>query len=102
MGFFATLISSPVRLTGSLRGSGTAVSKQLVENAQKDLSAVFEQLNTSPSGLTAGEVETRLETYGHNEVAREKRITWYMRLWDNLKNPLVILLVVLGVISYLT
>jgi Mg2+-importing ATPase len=102
MGFFATLISTPVRLTGGLRGSGIIVSKQLVENAQKDLSAVFEQLNTSPSGLTAGEVETRLENYGPNEVAREKRITWYIRLWDNLKNPLVILLVVLGVISYLT
>jgi Mg2+-importing ATPase len=102
MGFFATLITTPVRLTGSFRGNGTVVSKQLVENANKDLSAVFEQLNTSPSGLTAEEVESRLETYGFNEVAREKRITWYMRLWDNLKNPLVILLVVLGVISYLT
>ena len=102
MGFFATILTTPMRLTGTLRGNGTAVSKQLVENAQKDLLAVFEQLQTSPNGLSAGEVETRLETYGPNEVAREKRITWYMRLWDNLKNPLVILLVVLGVISYLT
>ena len=102
MGFFATIITKPMRLTGTLRGNGTVVSKQLVEKAHQDLSAVFEQLHTTPSGLTAGEVETRLETYGPNEVAREKRITWYMRLWDNVKNPLVILLAVLGVISYLT
>ncbi|HSB66774.1 MAG TPA: magnesium-translocating P-type ATPase, partial [Anaerolineales bacterium] len=102
MGFFATLLTTPLRLTGTMRGNGTIVSKQLIENAQKDLAAVFEQLNTSPNGLTIGEVESRLETYGPNEVAREKRNSWYMRLWNNLKNPLVILLVVLGVISYLT
>jgi Mg2+-importing ATPase len=102
MGFFATLLTTPTHLTGAMRGNGIGISKQLVENAHKDLSAVFEQLNTTPNGLTAGEVESRLDTYGPNEVAREKRITWYKRLWDNFKNPLVILLVALGVISYLT
>ncbi len=102
MGFFATLLSTPMRLTGSMRGNGIGISKQLVENAQKNLATVFEQLNTSPNGLTAEEVETRLETYGPNEVAREKKVTWFMRLWDNVKNPLVILLIVLGIISYLT
>ncbi len=102
MGFFATLISTPMRLAGAVRGNGIGISKQLVENAHKDLSAVFEQLNTSPNGLSAEEVATRLDTYGPNEVAREKRITWYRRLWDNFKNPLVILLVALGIISYLT
>jgi Mg2+-importing ATPase len=102
MGFFATLISTPTRLTGAVHGNGTGTSKQLIESANKELSAVFEQLNTTPNGLTDAEVESRLETYGPNEVAREKRITWYRRLWDNFKNPLVILLVALGIISYLT
>jgi Mg2+-importing ATPase len=102
MGFFATLLTTPMRLTGTLRGNGTVVSKQLVEYAHKDIAAVFEQLRTSPDGLSAGEVETRLETFGPNEIAREKRMAWYTRLWDNIKNPLVILLVVLAVISYLT
>ncbi len=102
MGFFATLLSTPMRLTGTGRGNETAISKQLVEYAKKDLPAVFEQLKTSPNGLSVEEAETRLETYGYNEVASKKRITWYMRLWTNVKNPLVILLIVLGVISYLT
>jgi P-type Mg2+ transporter len=102
MGFFATLISTPMRLMGTTRGNGIGISKQLVENAHQDLSAVFEQLQTSPNGLSAGEVETRLEEYGPNEITREQRDTWYIRLWDNFKNPLVILLVALGVISYLT
>jgi Mg2+-importing ATPase len=102
MGFFATLFSPPKHLTGAMHGNGIGISKQLVESAHKDISAVFEQLHTSPNGLSAGEVETRLNTYGPNEVAREKRQTWYMRLWNNVKNPLVILLMVLGVISYVT
>jgi Mg2+-importing ATPase len=102
MGFFATLFTTPTRLTGAVRGNGISVSKQLVESAHKDISAVFEQLQTSSNGLTAGEVEARLDTYGPNEVAREKRQTWYIRLWNNIKNPLVILLAVLGIISYLT
>jgi Mg2+-importing ATPase len=102
MGFFATLLTTPMRLTGAIRGNGIGISKQLIDSAHKEITAVFEQLNTSPDGLAAEEVETRLDTYGPNEVAREKRITWYMRLWGNLKNPLVILLVVLGIISYLT
>jgi P-type Mg2+ transporter len=102
MGFFASILTTPMRLSGALRGNGIGVSKQLIDSARKETSTVFEQLNTSPSGLTAGEVETRLESFGPNEMAREKHQTWYMRLWDNVKNPLVILLVVLGVISYLT
>ena len=102
MGFFASILTTPMRLTGAFRGNGIGISKQLIDSARQETSTVFEQLHTSPSGLTAGEVETRLESFGPNEMAREKRQTWYMRLWDNVKNPLVILLVVLGVISYLT
>ena len=102
MGFFATLLSPPSRITGAARESEAGISKLLVEFAKKELPAVLEQLHTTPNGLTTEEAESRLETYGHNEVARKKRITWYMRLWNNVKNPLVILLLVLGIISLLT
>jgi Mg2+-importing ATPase len=37
-----------------------------------------------------------------NEIAREKRQSPLMRLWDNVRNPLVILLIGLGILSYLT
>ena len=49
------------------------ISKLLVESARQDASAVLEKLNTTSNGLTAEEVETRLERYGPNEVAKEKR-----------------------------
>jgi P-type Mg2+ transporter len=37
-----------------------------------------------------------------NEIAREKHQSPLMRLLDNIRNPLVILLTALGVLSYLT
>ena len=91
-----------LRPFGTGRANGIQVSKKLVESARAEASAVLGQFNTTPNGLTQAEVEARLEQYGPNEVAREKRRTWLLRLWDNVKNPLVILLVLLGVISYLT
>jgi len=102
MGFFATIITAPARLTTSRRGNGIRVSKKLVESACAQIPAVLEGLNTRREGLTLPEVKEHLEQYGRNEVAREKKRTWLTRLWENVKNPLVILLVILGVISYFT
>jgi Mg2+-importing ATPase len=102
MGFFATILTAPTRLAGFTRSNSIRVSKKLVDSAHADVSTVLDQLNTSSNGLNRAEIEARLEQYGPNEFAREKRQTWFMRLWDNIKNPLVILLVVLGTISFMT
>jgi Mg2+-importing ATPase len=102
MGFFATLLTTPARLTGFGRNTNIQVSKKLVDCAHADIDSALKDLKTTPRGLDQKEVEARLEEYGTNEVASEKRQTWAMRLWDNVKNPLVILLVALGIISYLT
>jgi Mg2+-importing ATPase len=102
MGFLTTIFTAPQRWANNTRGNGIQVSKLLVESARQDASAVLEKLNTTPNGLSADEIETRLERYGFNEMAKEKRQTWLMRLVDNVKNPLVILLSVLGLVSYLT
>lgn len=100
MGILSTISTASTRLKGT--GRGITVSKKLLESAYAEAEKVLEQLNTTSAGLTAEEAETRLVKYGPNEVAKEKRQTWYMRLWINVKNPLVILLVLLGVISFLT
>ena len=102
MGFFATIVTAPQRWITPARGNGIQISKALVESARMDSSAVLEKLNTTPNGLTVEEAEARLEQYGFNEVAKEKHQTFLMRLVDNIKNPLVILLSVLGIVSYLT
>ena len=50
-------------------------------------------------GLSQAEADARLKQVGPNEIAREKRPSPVRRLLDNVKNPLVILPVALGVLS---
>jgi len=78
------------------------ISKRLVSFARMDPAAVMNQLGTSPAGLTDEVVEARLVQYGHNEVAREKRISPLRRLIAILSNPLSILLIILATITALT
>ena len=70
--------------------------------ATKNVAEVFERLKTSPGGLSDEEAAERLELFGPNQVAQEARHTWLGRLWTATRNPLVILLTVLAVLSYAT
>jgi P-type Mg2+ transporter len=54
------------------------------------------------SGLCVAEANARVKRYGLNEIARKKPQSPLMRLLDNVKNPLVIPLTALCVLSYLT
>lgn len=52
--------------------------------------------------MSVAEANGRIKRYGLNEIAREKRQSPLRRLLDNVKNPLIILLATLGVLSYFT
>ena len=73
-----------------------------VAGMAKRLTVPAERKKSPVLGLTSEEAEERLELFGPNETIREKRVTFWNRLWDATKNPLVILLLALGTISYLT
>jgi P-type Mg2+ transporter len=64
--------------------------------------AVLDLLGTSLQGLSDTEAASRLERYGANEVAREKRQNWLQRLYLAARNPLVILLTVLAIVAFAT
>ncbi len=102
MGFLTMFSSIPARMTNLGRGTGIHISKKLQEAAHGEIPQALELMTSIPTGLTQAEAEQRLDQYGPNEFAREERMTILGRLWGNIKNPLVILLIVLGVISYLT
>ncbi len=102
MGFLATIVTVPARLGASTHNAGIRVSHLLIESAQANPQTLFEKLQTSPAGLSSEEAEERLKLYGANVIAREKRMTFFVRLGENLKNPLVILLTLLGLVSFLT
>ena len=102
MGFFATILTRPLRGLDQNRTNGVHVSKKLLDSARLETTTILTQLNTSPAGLSQEEYEARLEQYGPNVVARERRQSPLLRLLDNIKNPLVILLTALGLLSYFT
>src|SRR5690349_13070468 len=96
-----TVLVDGIRRVDLLRSSGQRFSKKLTASAYADVTSVLGQLNTSVGGLNEEEATARLKQSGPNEVAREKQLSPLARLWDNVKNPLVILLLALAVVSYL-
>lgn len=61
---------------------------------------VLRQMNVSPAaGLSAGEVESRLSTYGANELTERASKSVWSILWEQLTGPLVLLLIGAAVVS---
>ena len=85
-----------------LGGSGAGISAQLLAKARADPDTLLKDLASRWEGLSQAEADARLKQVGPNEIAREKRPSLLKRLLNNVKNPLIILLVALGVLSYLT
>jgi Mg2+-importing ATPase len=97
----ATLVPRP-RKDASGNGSATQISGELLGKARVDQETVLKELASRLDGLTQAEADARLKQVGPNEIAREKHQSGLMRLLSNVKNPLVLLLTALGVLSYLT
>ena len=78
------------------------VSAQLVEAGRMEAADALRKLETSPEGLTEAVAQDRLASVGPNEVSSERRHNWPTRLLHAVRNPLVILLTVLAIISFST
>jgi Mg2+-importing ATPase len=82
--------------------NGDRTAELIRDAATNDVAEIFQRLKTSPRGLSEDEATERLEVFGLNEVAQEAKHTWLRRLWTATRNPLVILLTVLAILSYAT
>jgi Mg2+-importing ATPase len=60
---------------------------------------VLAQLKTSQSGLSSEEVQNRLATYGPNEFAKKQKRTGLVEILYHLRNPLVLILLIAGLVS---
>jgi P-type Mg2+ transporter len=76
---------------------------QAVRNAAApEASELLSLLGSSTGGLTAEEASARSDQYGPNEVAQGERHGWLQRFYVAARNPLVVLLTVLAVLSFAT
>ena len=82
--------------------AGGRVSPQLVEAGRMEAADALRKLESGPDGLTESVAEERLAQSGPNEVSTEKRHNWATRFFHAVRNPLVILLTVLAIISFST
>jgi P-type Mg2+ transporter len=96
------LLTTEIKKPVSPSNRSPSPPSKLEEAARQSADEVFEMLVTSPTGLSEEEAATRLEEQGPNEVAYEKKENWLSRLWVASRNPLVILLTVLAILSYST
>jgi len=74
----------------------------LLKISDLEIEGVYETLQSSPQGLLQTDAEDKIEHYGKNQVAREKSQSWYIMLLSNFKNPFIVVLIILGSVSFIT
>ena len=64
--------------------------------------AVLQELNATEKGLSSAEAAKRLETYGPNKLAEAPKPTWIQRFLAQLKDPMLIILMIAAAVSAAT
>src|ERR1700736_4122228 len=82
--------------------NGDRTAELVHDSATKDVADTLLRLRPSPNGLSEEQAAERLEVFGPNEVAYEKKEGWLHRLYVSARNPLVILLTLLASVSFAT
>ena len=69
----------------------------------KTTTEVLDQLNvTVQDGLTDSEAKKRLDQYGPNELKSAERESLFMRFLDQMKDPMIIVLLIAAVLSFVS
>ena len=67
-----------------------------------EVADVFAEVKSSEQGLTSAEAEKRLQENGKNKLAEAKKVSMFSRFIDQLKDPMIIILLIAAVISAVT
>jgi Mg2+-importing ATPase len=68
----------------------------------QSIEEIFRELNSSAEGLSDNEVDARREQYGYNDIPKRKEKTALSLLVSQLKDLLVIALIVASIVSFFT
>jgi Mg2+-importing ATPase len=98
----STLMIRPRAGHGVRGASDRRRSEELLAASAGGADQVLHLLDTSAEGLTEEEAARRRQRHSPNEVAHERTPPWYRLLLGNFTNPFIVLLLTLGVVSWLT
>jgi Mg2+-importing ATPase len=77
-------------------------SETLIRIAGLEQAQATKALNTRPEGLTSKEADARLKRYGENRPVESKRKGLIIRVIEVFKDPLILLLSFMAIISFIT
>ena len=63
---------------------------------------VLKNLGVDENGLSSQEAQVRLEKYGPNKLKEGEKPTWFQRFVAQLKDPMLIILMIAAVVSAAT
>ena len=79
-----------------------SIDIKAINEAQNSLDSILAKFQSSLSGLTQESAKSRIETYGKNEVAREKVPSVLVQLLMAFNNPFIFVLLALAIVSFVT
>ena len=85
---------------GSTRAESSESERELLEIGPLAPEAALAKLGVTDRGLEPPQVEERLARFGSNEANHEKRLGFLGELFERVKNPLVLQLLVITIVSY--
>ena len=68
----------------------------------EDKEAVLSRTESDASGLSSAEAQARLEQYGPNKLIEAKKRSAILRFFDQMKDPMIIILLVAAALSFFT
>ena len=77
---------------------GVNMEKEYLKSSEE----ILKELNTSTQGLTDQQAEQRLAQYGENRLQEGRKITMLERFVEELKDPMLIMLMAAAVVSAIT
>ncbi|MBQ7171559.1 MAG: cation-translocating P-type ATPase [Clostridia bacterium] len=77
-------------------------SVTLEKEYARDAKEILLELETSEEGLSAAESEKRRETYGENKLREAKKPGVLRRFWEELKDPMLLILLAAAAVSAVT
>ena len=80
--------------------TGKDISSQAGHFSEYSENEVLKTLRSSHKGLTQQEADARLKKYGGNTVQRKKRFVWLRRIAAQIKNPIVLILLLSSIVLY--